>query len=480
MDSRNYELYSDDKDGNPNSAMMFNGSSDFLSLRSSDFVVSAYTYSLWIKPVTQSTPNAALAIGGSGGDQTISYGTNGVASGSYTKYKQNASSLNTGGDNIDGEWHHVAVVRSANVHELYIDGELIANNIPDFTTIEYGDNHDIFIGKSHRNTDYFEGAIDEVKIFDRALTAQEIEELCPQSIVECVYKESNLVARYLFSGETLDSWINNYHGTAFGGPVYTEDRFGVENAAMMFDGIDDYIDATSGSAFHLDNAYTYSAWIKPATMTSPGSIVAAGGYGGDQVMSYGSNGANSSSYTKYQSDASNVNAGGTSLNGAWHHVVAVRDATTHKLYVDGQLIDSNTPNFEGIEYGDDDDLFIGKSHRNTDFFEGAIDDVLIYDVVLSEAEIMYLFEMDCGTENQVILTVDEQKNEGLEVYPNPTATGFVSIPSGIEYEFVSFMGDVVLQGMSEGDVDVSGLNSGTYLVRFVNSNLNVSSKLVIK
>ncbi len=81
----------------------------------------------------------------------------------------------------DGEWHHVAaVVREGsppNLHDhvtLYKDGELAQIHdigLLDLWPIDTGDALDLRIG------DEFEGAIDDLRIYDRALSDEEIEAL---------------------------------------------------------------------------------------------------------------------------------------------------------------------------------------------------------------------------------------------------------------------------------------------------------------
>jgi hypothetical protein len=92
----------------------------------------------------------------------------------------------------DGTWHHVAVVLPQkstpliNDLELYIDG----NRITDITTsagtssLDTGSDNTVKIGTyvyDGAGLDYFDGMIDDVRIYDRALSQQEIADIAMPS-----------------------------------------------------------------------------------------------------------------------------------------------------------------------------------------------------------------------------------------------------------------------------------------------------------
>ena len=72
----------------------------------------------------------------------------------------------------DGNWHHLAGVRDqqAGWLRLYIDGQLVIEDVDQTENINSGQS--IWIG-DHLNR-YYDGLIDEVRIYDKALTAEEI------------------------------------------------------------------------------------------------------------------------------------------------------------------------------------------------------------------------------------------------------------------------------------------------------------------
>jgi hypothetical protein len=76
----------------------------------------------------------------------------------------------------DGSWHHVAATVAAdNSVKLYVDGAVIASGTsPAVTPADFASMSDLWLGKSRFNDPYLDGAIDELRIGCRALTADEI------------------------------------------------------------------------------------------------------------------------------------------------------------------------------------------------------------------------------------------------------------------------------------------------------------------
>ncbi len=74
----------------------------------------------------------------------------------------------------DGNWHHVAGTYDGSAVKLYVDGELVAGAGSTTSDIEYEGTGNLFIGAYTTASYCFSGTIDEVRIWDGALTADEI------------------------------------------------------------------------------------------------------------------------------------------------------------------------------------------------------------------------------------------------------------------------------------------------------------------
>ena len=70
-----------------------------------------------------------------------------------------------------GAWHHVAYVLNGSNKYLYIDGSQAATSTANVDTMAQSR---INVGRSAAGTDYWPGKVDEVRIYNRALSSTEI------------------------------------------------------------------------------------------------------------------------------------------------------------------------------------------------------------------------------------------------------------------------------------------------------------------
>ena len=209
-----------------------------------------------------------------------------------------------------------------------------------------------------------------------------------------------LVALYTFDGSADDSSTSANHGTVYGAEL-TTDRFGQADSAYWFDGEDDYFEA---SADPLPTAErTVAFWFNADTVDNrPGML----GYGGDgNCGTSWFMGVNLSGSQSYQMQSHcNVNrinySYGTPPTGRWiHYAVTTRSGKT-TIYVDGVARAQNSTYVDNT-FVTGKELIIGAitgtdgtgpyTDSNVGYFQGAIDDVCIYDRALDANEISSLY-----------------------------------------------------------------------------------------
>jgi beta-lactamase regulating signal transducer with metallopeptidase domain len=211
---------------------------------------------------------------------------------------------------------------------------------------------------------------------------------------EHLLKELQPVAHWKLDesgGSIAEDSIANNDGTLHGNPAWQHTE-GMVNGAIELDGIDDYVSVP----FILDPAagsFSMFAWIK-------------GGARGQMIISQ-----------KDTSDGRNTKLGCAWLfadpsygrlmtrlmhppfdplvsesvitDGQWHHVGLVYDfdALHRYLYVDGKEVAKDTNPVGGVD--SNGDLYFGASKTldASSFFSGLIDDIRIYDEVLSAEEV---------------------------------------------------------------------------------------------
>lgn len=190
--------------------------------------------------------------------------------------------------------------------------------------------------------------------------------------------------------QALDSSGNNNTGNLVNGPAWSADRLGGVGKALSFDGINDLVNAGSGVSLNLTNNLTISAWIFPRTFGGGGFgriVDKTGGAVGYGLMLDNTNIANGFSF---------VAAGGgwTSLSNiitlnSWQHVAATYNFGTVNFYVNG-VLRSTRSGVPAISSSSIQSLIIGNRADNLRQFNGIIDDLRIYNKVLSTSEIQTL------------------------------------------------------------------------------------------
>ncbi|MHC4325897.1 MAG: LamG domain-containing protein, partial [Planctomycetota bacterium] len=73
---------------------------------------------------------------------------------------------------VDTEWHHFAVTYNGNEGSSYLDGQYIDSEEGPIITIDH-----VRIGANLENNNFFPGLIDDVRIYNKALTLEEIKEV---------------------------------------------------------------------------------------------------------------------------------------------------------------------------------------------------------------------------------------------------------------------------------------------------------------
>ena len=194
-----------------------------------------------------------------------------------------------------------------------------------------------------------------------------------------------LVAYYAFENNANDSSGNNLNGTIVGTPAYVA---GITGMALSLDGVDDHIDCGSSASFDITEQITLSVWVNTNDSGNGQHNPFVGK--GDRSYAIKHASGNSMEFFIYdntwQTLSSPVN---DSFNGSWHHVAGTFDGTQLRLYVDGSLADSM--DYTGTIATTTYPVNIGRNSQNTDrLYEGAIDEVRIYNRALTEGEILFL------------------------------------------------------------------------------------------
>lgn len=278
------------------------------------------------------------------------------------------------------EWYHLAMTYDGTTFSLYVNG------VPDTTIPASGEinpaSQALLLGATYWPTGAkFAGILDEVRVYDRALSPEGVAELA-QAITP------SLVAHWSFdegSGNTAGDGSPNQHDGIINGAGWVP---GVSGTALEFDG-DDFVDVGSGLVLPTNpSAFSIAAWIRTTHDSGTIFVQTTPGQTGSDVNHH----LMAAHFDEYP-----PNGGGSSfmaplLDGQWHHVAVVVDDGTRQLYVDG-LPDALGPqeiyggaNPEATRIGDRNG-WLPELYA----FVGTIDDVRIYDRDLSSEQMRDLY-----------------------------------------------------------------------------------------
>jgi hypothetical protein len=309
-------------------------------------------------------------------------------------------------------WHNASLVYDSSNIKLFLDG--IEKNSASYSSSLDTDGNDLLIGS------FVDGLIDEVKIYNSALTEEEIwrdynqgkamvlgssgtdssgnpsfsadrsycvpgdTSTCNPPVAEWKFDEMAGTTAYDTSGNGNDSTAWN------GSPSWTEGRFG---SALDFDGSGDSgIEVGSPSGL-TGTAFTAEAWIDGTNQDAVTRII---NYG-DSTTNYGGFiiGQNADGTLRTFIDTTGtgswdgLNSVGTVNDSNWHHVVLVYDGTNRYIYIDGAK-DSSTDVPAGYNSTPPNPILtIGQGSYNIEEHEGKIDHVQIYDYARTPAQIAW-------------------------------------------------------------------------------------------
>jgi hypothetical protein len=376
-------------------------------------------------------------------------------------YSDKHISLNT--------WHHVAVRVENMVPEFYVDGVETGKwaGGPELTSPPIGNNYPMLIGARNDGL-YFKGLIDEVRLYNKALSPSEIQLLYagqeaneptldsleivgPNEVAENSDASYKAVAHYS-NGATKDvtlaaNWRAEPNSVAIieAGQLttgqalypkhkiklyakYTDDQVDVnaqkqvfviaicpKGNALKFDGTADYVIVNDSPSIDTTDAITVSAWVKRDILGIRHDVIAK------HTLSYPYNGfhlvfapSNGVEWALTVNGSYKQCGGGNVTSPEWHMLAGTYNGSEMKLYIDGIL--TKTTAASGKISLNSNKLYIGRAAAGFEsgyFFDGTIDDVRIYNRALSADEIQAIMHFkSTGSEPNLVAYWDFDAGAG--------------------------------------------------------------------
>jgi len=314
----------------------------------------------------------------------------------------------------DGVWHHVAltVVDSGESRDpvaIFIDG-VERKKIEDIDFFKYdGTSARMRIGHCPQMGGYFDGYVDDVRIYGRALSAAEVQALymsqpvapgsrdavkTPPAVTPADGREAGLIAHWKFDegpGSATAVDAGGKHNGSVSDPRNMPGHRGRIGGAYRFvaTGQDDYVDAGAPLLKGVGE-YTLAGWINPASLPQPGK---PGLWGQDDNCEFGFWGSDIVWWTAKGDDR--VTVAYPYPANQWHHIAIVAKQKMKNVYFDGQEHVWNE-GFDGACDNGNYNFKIGGGGiwdgKRPGWFDGMIDDVRVYNRALSDAEVKALYE----------------------------------------------------------------------------------------
>ncbi len=222
-----------------------------------------------------------------------------------------------------------------------------------------------------------------------------------QTAPEIAVGDPNLLAWWKLdegAGKNVLDWSgHNHHGTLGGSPQWVG---GYAGSGLAFNGSTDYVNFGTPADLYLPRSYSYCAWFKVGKNlfgNSGAQYLLCIGSRSDLVLGVEDQvGVNGDLMLHYYDTAPGFHAVGVGQvvwkSDEWRLVVATKDATGHKIYLDGELKNSDT-NANNNNYATTRMISLGAKawlSPQVAFFNGLLDEVRIYNRALSESEIEQL------------------------------------------------------------------------------------------
>jgi hypothetical protein len=356
------------------------------------------------------------------------------------------------------KWYFYTVTYDGTNMKIYINGVLVKTEAIAINTVNY--NNLFTLGKDLFNSNpyavnTFSGAIDDLKIYNRAITESEVSQLYGvEPIAEYTFDNTynNVNGNTPFNSTPATSFVNNRTGES-------------QKALRINTSSQTVCMATLTTLPTANSSRSVSLWYKNDSFSTGTPAIFI--YGANASNQYFGNYINTSGNVVLWSYVTDHNFGGSYTPNVWRHLVMTHDGTNVKLYIDGNYVGQKTTT---LNTGNAIGFRIGNTVGAVEY-----DDLKIFDVALTQSQISSL------RANNTLSTSDfSQNNLEVALYPNPV-NDVLNIETTLELksvEIYNLQGQKVLSSNQKA-INVSALTSGMYMVRIEDLDNAVSTKKII-
>lgn len=262
---------------------------------------------------------------------------------------------------------------------LYLNGALASSTTHGRGgALDTDDTVPVWIGANGSPARYFDGILDDVRLYDRALDATEVSALYEEQ------RNSGRVAYWTFdetAGATAEDSALDNDGTVVGAG-WTDGKVA---GALSFDGSSDVVQVPDAlTTDYFSGRFTVMSWVYDAS----------NGNTSQRIISKETTGANDQFWMAFSFGTLFIGVDGNFYapsfalaTDTWYHIAATYDDDEDSLlvYIDGILVLDQTTTASLTDNAEP--LYIGSNWEGSKYWEGLIDDVQIFDRVLDARDI---------------------------------------------------------------------------------------------
>ena len=489
-------------------SISLDGTDDYLSIGNpSDLQITGnMTISAWFK--TSSGSNNRIIDKDGGGGQPRSYILL-LVSNKLRWVRFNSSGTGYTIDTVDtfndNAWHHVVVTnKTSGTIDIYVDGTALTlgTGTGNYTNVTSSGNSGITMNNAAvgvnigyfaaTSSQYFDGLIDEVAIWDDVLTSSEVTAIynngAPTDLTTDAgnYASSaNLQGHWRMeegSGTSVaDSSSNSNAATLNNSPTFSTDvPAWSNNYSLDFDGTNDYLSTSLvTNTYDLKNGFSASLWVKLDDVSTTQDFF--GRYGASTGRFYfGITGSNVRAAIGTSFDTSTLSHG--MATGVWYHVAYTfsgGSSGTFTYYLNGSSVGTISFTWTS-DSGSYEPMHIGGLKNGSNLYQnptnGKIDEFALYDSTLSASDITAIYNSGApanqSSDSNLVAYWRMEENTGTTVADSSSNSNTATLNNGPTFStdvpvFNQF--SINLDGSNDylkTSFSPSGIGTGDYSIAF--------------
>ncbi len=336
-----------------------------------------FTVEAWIRPNTAVNPKSQTIISrwqvvGSQKSFALQISTEGKLE--FLVSEDGATTIKHSGTTVltPGVWAHVAAEFTGEDLRIFLNGVLDSEPMR-FKGPVYAIPNPIYFGAmiNTRLDEFYDGVIDEVSIFNRALTETELLNHAgnPSGIVGLWHLNER-------GGSIIDASGYGHTGAPQNDPQYeVEGKLGT---ALRFNGSNQYIETPASFTLFSQDALTLEAWIKPESL--PGNeeystVISVGGESGEYAIAITGPQARVGAFASGLSTSEVVGSASLMPN-IWQHVAATWGQGVVRVYVNGVL--DGSAEYSSVKKFEKGIVRIASDAQKAALYKGSIDEAAVY------------------------------------------------------------------------------------------------------